>query len=90
MAGFADNVLLGFFIGFMAQILTDLTVYKRLYSEPNHELWREGRCHQLDLLGALRAGDADKAREIMRDHMQMARRLMEDQEAVVMKRFIAE
>lgn len=90
LAGFADNVLLGFFIGFMAQILTDLTVYKRLYSKPNHELWREGRCHQLDLLGALRAGDADKAREIMRDHMQMARRLMEDQEAVVMKRFIAE
>ena len=83
-------MLLGFFIGFMAQILTDLTVYKRLYSKPNHELWREGRCHQLDLLGALRAGDADKAREIMRDHMQMARRLMEDQEAVVMKRFIAE
>ena len=90
LAAFSDNALLGFFIGFMAQILTDLTVYKRLYSEPNHELWREGREHQLALLAALREGDAARARETMRAHMQMARRLMEDQEAVVMKRFIAE
>lgn len=90
LAEFSDNALLGFFIGFMAQILTDLTVYKRLYSEPNHRLWKEGRDHQLGLIAALRRGDAGAARAIMRDHMEMARRLMEDQEAVVMKRFIAE
>ncbi|MBY6116920.1 FCD domain-containing protein [Mameliella alba] len=90
LAEFADNALLGFFIGFMAQILADLTVYKRLYSKPNHELWKQGRDHQAGLVEALRRGDAQGARAIMLEHMQMARRLMEDQEAVVMKRFMAE
>lgn len=90
LAEFADNALLGFIIGFMAQILADLTVYKRLYSKPNHELWKQGRDHQAGLVSALRDGDAEAARAIMREHMQMARRLMEDQEAVVMKRFMAE
>lgn len=90
LSDFAQNELLGFFIGFMAQILTDLTVYKRLYSKPNHDLWRQGRAHQTELIAALRAGHADDARRIMASHMQMARGLMEDQEAEVMKRFIAE
>ena len=90
LSEFAGNALLGFFIGFMAQILTDLTVFRRLYSQPNHKLWREGREHQLGLIEALRDGDAARARRVMREHMEMAQRLMEDQEAVVMKRFIAE
>ena len=90
MSQFAENALLGFFIGFMAQILSDLTVYKRLYTSPNHELWKRGRDHQLDLIDALRTGDAGRARSVMKDHMEMARDLMEDQQAVVMKRFIAE
>lgn len=90
LAEFSDNALLGFCIGFMAQILTDLTVFKRLYTEPNHELWKKGRGYQVQLMSALRNGEAEAARDIMRDHMILARRLMEDQEAVVMKRFIAE
>lgn len=90
LAEFAENALLGFFIGFMAQILTDLTVFKRLYSKPNHQLWKQGRDHQKSLLVALRNGNGSRARTIMRAHMEMARQLMEDQEAVVMKRFIAE
>lgn len=89
LSDYAENALLGFFIGFLAQILTDLTVYKRLYASPNHALWRRGRQHQLSLLDALRAGDAAKAREVMKSHMEMARDLMEDQEAVVMKRFFS-
>lgn len=90
LSDFGSNALLGFFIGFMAQILTDLTVYKRLYTTPNHDLWRKGRQHQIDLITALRSGDAVGARDIMRSHMVMARSLMETQEAEVMKRFIAE
>lgn len=90
LSDFGGNALLGFFIGFMAQILTDLTVYKRLYTTPNHDLWKRGRTHQTDLIAALRRGDADKARAVMRSHMEMARSLMEAQEAEVMKRFIAE
>jgi DNA-binding FadR family transcriptional regulator len=90
LSDFGGNALLGFFIGFMAQILTDLTVYKRLYTTPNHDLWQKGRQHQIDLIAALRRGDGARAREVMRSHMEMARGLMETQEAEVMKRFIAE
>lgn len=90
LSDFGGNAVLGFFIGFMAQILTDLTVYKRLYTTPNHDLWNEGRRHQLDLMDALRRGEAERARHVMRSHMQMARRLMDAQEAEVLKRFIAE
>ena len=90
LSDFAQNEMLGYFISFMAQILTDLTVYKRLYTTPNLYLWQRGREHQLDLLAALRRGDAEDARRIMRSHMEGARGLMEAQEAVVMKRFMAE
>ena len=90
LAEYSGNAILGFMIGFLAEILTELTVYKRLYSKPNHNLWREGRDHQIALLDALRENDPDRARRIMLDHTELARRLMEDQEAVVMKRFIAE
>ncbi|NND19530.1 MAG: FadR family transcriptional regulator [Silicimonas sp.] len=90
LSDFGQNALLGFTIGFMAQILTDLTVYKRLYATPNHDLWRRGRDHQIDLIAALRNGESERARQIMKSHMEMARGLMEEQEAEVMKRFIAE
>ena len=41
----AQNPLLGFMIDFMVNLLTDLTVYRRLYSPPNIELWKQGRDH---------------------------------------------
>lgn len=90
LAEFAANRLLGFLIGFMARILADLTVYRRLYGTQDTPLWREGRNHQTRLIEALRTGDGEGARRIMASHMRMARSQMEAQEAEVMKRFIAE
>lgn len=90
LAEFAQNDMLGFFIGFMAQMMSDLTVYRRLYTKLNRELWERGRAHQSDLIDALEQGDATRARDIMRNHMQVARDLMEEQEAVVMKKLFAE
>ncbi len=90
LAEFAQNEMLGFFIGFMAQMLSDLTVYKRLYTELNRALWERGRTHQSDLVAALERGDAQSARNIMRSHMEMAREMMEEHEAVVMKKLFAE
>lgn len=90
LAEYAQNELLGFLIGFMARILSDLTVYRELYSPPNAELWRRGRSYQLELLSALRSGDASRARSVMRAHMETAHKLMVQQEAQVIKRFIAE
>ncbi|SFP92567.1 FadR/GntR family transcriptional regulator [Tranquillimonas alkanivorans] len=86
----SDNPLLGFLIDFMVNLLSDLTVYRRLYSPPNAELWAEGRAHQKRLIAALRAGNADAARATMADHMQAARTLMRHQEARMLRRFIPE
>lgn len=88
LAEYAANPLLGFVIGFMSRILTDLTVFRGLYDPPNLDLWRKGREHQLDLVAALRAGDADAARKIMTSHMKVAEAFMQDQEVKLMRRFV--
>ena len=66
------------------------TLYKKLYEPPNFELWSKGREHQLQLIDALDRGDTTKAREIMTSHMQIAETLMKQQEAQIVRRFIAE
>lgn len=86
----AENPLLGFIIDFMVNLLSDLTVYRRLYSPPNLELWQEGRDHQQRLIKALREGKAKRARAIMKDHMETAWSLMRGQEAEMQNRFISE
>jgi len=86
----SDNPLLGFLIDFMVNMLSDLTVYRKLYSPPNLELWEKGKAFQLELIDALRIGDADTARLVMRDHMETAQKLMEGQEAEMQRRFISE
>lgn len=90
LAEYAGNELLGFMIGFMARILTEMTVYRRLYDPPNVELWARGRAFHLELIEALRDGDADQARRIMADHMATAQALMEAQEAEMVKGFITD
>ena len=88
LAGYADNALLGFLVGFMASMLSDLTVYRHLYEPRNYALWRKGREHQAALVEALRKGDAAQARATMRSHMEIAQTLMAEQEAEMEKRFL--
>ena len=88
LAEFAENRLLGFMIAFMVRMLTEMTVYRKLYDVPNHELWRRGRQHQLELIAALRRGDATAARRTMTSHMNAAEDLMQHQEARLARRFI--
>lgn len=90
LAEFSQNALLSFVVSFMARILTDLTVYRRLYEPPNPELYEKGLAYQTDLLAALREGRAEDARAIMQGHMETAEALMQAQEAQVMRRFIEE
>ena len=90
LANFSGNPLLAFVVSFMGRILTDLTVYRRLYDPPNRELYEKGRAYQIDLIAALREGRAEDARTIMRRHMETAEALMQAQEAQVLRRFIAE
>lgn len=86
----AGNPLMGFVIDFMVQILSDLTVYRQLYSPPNEELWAKGRDYQERLVMALREGDAGAARAVMKAHMETAWTLMQGQEAEMARRFIVE
>jgi len=88
IADAAENELLGFVISFMARILTDLTVYRRLYAAPNHELWERGRKHQIDLVDALERGDGLAARAIMQSHMEGAERMMNTQEMRITREFM--
>lgn len=86
----SDNELLAFLIDFMVNMLSDLTVYRRLYSPPNIQLWAKGKDYQMRLVQALRDGDADGAQWIMKNHMETAQKLMEGQEAEILRQFITE
>lgn len=88
LAEFAGNRLLGFMIAFMVRMLTEMTVYRKLYDVPNHELWSKGRQYQLELIEALRRGDRGAARQTMASHMSVAEDLMRHQEARLARRFI--
>ncbi len=90
LAEAAGNALLGFVIAFMARILADLTVYRRLYAAPNVQLWERGRRHQIDLVDALERGDGPQARAIMRSHMEGAERMMNAQEMRIMREFMGD
>lgn len=90
LAAQSENALLGFLIDFMVNMLSDLTVYRKLYSPPNIELWARGRDYQARLVEALRKGDAETARHVLSEHMKTAQTLMEGQEAEMLRRFISE
>lgn len=83
------NPLLGLVIDFMVTLLSDLTVYRRLYEPRNLALWRQGLDHQSRLIEALRRGDAKAAESIMAEHMKIAWQLMRAQEAVIDNGFIS-
>lgn len=88
LAALAPNPLLGFIVGFIAKVLSDLTEFRHLYEPHNLELWAEGHRYHARLLAALEAGDAEEARAVMRAHMETALRLMRDQEAAVARGFL--
>ena len=71
----------------MAQILTDLTLYKRLYEPPNVKLWQEGREHQLKLLEVL---DGPEKPAKLCSLTCLSLKLMHKQEAEIVRRFIAD
>ena len=70
------NRALGFICEFMSSLLQDMTVCRDIYSEPNPDLRETGLHYQVRLLRAIRAGNSEKAREIMRDHMIEAEKYM--------------
>ncbi|MEX0969680.1 MAG: FCD domain-containing protein [Paracoccaceae bacterium] len=90
LAEMSGNPLLRFLIRFITNMLADITVSRKLYAQPNEELWASGLDYQLRLVAALRAGDGAAARTILAGHMQNAHRLMRLQETVLTQRFLPE
>lgn len=88
LAELCPNPVLGFMCGFMQNLLRNLTICRRIYGEPNPELRESGLHYQFQLIRALRDEDAEAARRIMREHMEQARRYMEDTEAVYIRGFL--
>ncbi len=90
LASYSQNELLKFVVRFTAQMLTELTIYKKLYNPVNYDLWQAGVQSHRALVEALRKGDESEARQIMKQHMHTAYQLMKKQEAEVARRFLDE
>jgi DNA-binding FadR family transcriptional regulator len=82
LAELSPNPILGFICGFMHNLLRNLTICRHIYGSPNPELREAALHYQIQLIRALKAEDADAARKIMLEHMESARRYMEESEAV--------
>lgn len=87
LADYAENELLGFVISFVSRALSDVTVVRGLYEPRNYDLWKYGLESHLSLIDALKTGGTDKARTIMREHMEFAFEQMQNQEVQMMQRF---
>jgi DNA-binding FadR family transcriptional regulator len=76
LAGHCENGLLAFICIFVVSLLRDKTECRAIYSEPNSALRETGLHYQVRLLRAIRAGDSERARSIMREHMIEAEKYM--------------
>jgi len=70
------NRVLGFVAAFLASLLRDMAVCREIYRQPNPALRESGLGYQVRLLRAIRAGDAERARALMGEHMAEAERYM--------------
>jgi DNA-binding FadR family transcriptional regulator len=76
LARHSENEILGFVCVFLLSLLREMTVCREIYSRPNPELRERGLHYQVQLLRAIKAGETDRARTIMREHMEEAERYM--------------
>jgi len=76
------NPILAFTCSFLLSLLRDMTVCRSIYKEPNPALRETGLHYQVRLLRAIKAGDAELCRMIMRGHMIEAEKYMLERAAV--------
>jgi len=72
LARHCPNPLLAFTCNFLLSLLRDMTVCRSIYKEPNPALRETGLHYQVRLLRAIKAGDKQLCRDIMREHMEHA------------------
>lgn len=88
LAELCPNSVLGFFCGFLQNLLRNLAICKRIYDKPNPELRETGLSYQIRLLSALHAGDEAEVRSIMFQHMCAAETYMVACEAELASNFL--
>lgn len=69
LARHCENRLLGFLCRFLVSLLRDMAVCREIYQQHNPALRETGLHYQVALLRAIKAGNAERASAIMRDHM---------------------
>ncbi|QQM29731.1 FadR family transcriptional regulator [Martelella lutilitoris] len=80
LARHAQNPVLGFACGLLLNLLRDLPICRAIYEERNPGLRETGIFYQIELIKAIRARDAAKARAIMAEHMVEAEAYMLERE----------
>ncbi len=78
LARHCENRLLGFICSFLVSLLNDMTACRTIYRAHHPALRESGLHYQVELLRALKRGDAERARQIMREHMIAAEAYMLD------------
>ncbi|MXN66672.1 FCD domain-containing protein [Stappia sp. GBMRC 2046] len=76
LARHSGNELLGFVCIFLLSLLRDMTECREIYRKPNPSLRETGLNYQVRLMRALKAGNGERARKIMREHMVEAEKYM--------------
>jgi DNA-binding FadR family transcriptional regulator len=86
LARHCGNELLGFVCSFLVSLLRDMTVCRAIYAESHPSLRESGLHYQVRLLRAIKAGEADRARSIMLEHMIAAEQYMLDRAEVRLRK----
>ncbi|ASP32047.1 FadR/GntR family transcriptional regulator [Labrenzia sp. VG12] len=76
------NPILAFTCRFLLSLLRDMTVCRSIYKEPNPALRETGLHYQVRLLRAMKSGDGELCRMIMRGHMMEAEKYMLERAAM--------
>lgn len=83
LADLCPNTLLSFVCRFLLNLLKNLDFCQDIYQKPNQELFDTGRYYQMALYDALVMENKDKVRELMREHMLAAEKIMLEREREV-------
>lgn len=76
LASQCENAVLGLLCAIVLSLLRETSEFRAIYGEPNPSLRETGLHYQVRLLRAIRAGDSERARAIMFEHMTEAESYM--------------
>lgn len=90
VAEYSGNPILAFTCRFLQRLLKELAIAQDIYMQPEPVQRESGIRHQRDLIEAMRAHDAPRAEQILRQHMVEAERHMLGLQAKLLDKFLSE